>query len=153
MTTIQTTTFIKNYTHSVYVCGNAAARVMCKKHGFFVRQANMLLFGCWDCDLQFIKYTRQYTETSIRTKVNRGDTYDYSVEQRAFYQAKVNIICKTHGMFAKLPPRHLTEGCCVKCDMEKRKKKKHSARTMKLPPMRHMVYAVHNTKWIPPRLG
>lgn len=55
-----------------------------------------------------------------RSKEIHGDKYDYSQVNYIGNHIKVNIICKTHGIFSQIPKSHL-KGCgCPVCALSKK---------------------------------
>lgn len=91
--------------------------VVCKKHGVFERQYNMLLkikMPCYKCANE--KQVQKKREIFLK-KAHRvhGDRYDYTdtVMEKAFIPIEVR--CREHGVFSILRGSHLAGGNCPKC--------------------------------------
>ena len=58
---------------------------------------------------------RKTTEQFIVDAKNvHGDKYDYSLVDYKGKKVKVDIVCKTHGVFQQRPNEHLTGNDCRK---------------------------------------
>ena len=56
--------------------------------------------------------TELFREKSIE---KHGEKYDYSQSNYVKSSVKINIICKTHGLFSQLPLLHINGSGCRKC--------------------------------------
>lgn len=58
--------------------------------------------------------TEQFIE---KAKLIHGKKYDYSLVDYTFWDSKINIICKVHGVFSQLGYNHLKGKGCPKCSV------------------------------------
>ena len=65
--------------------------------------------------------TKMFREKSIE---KHGEKYDYTQSDYIKSSIKINIICKTHGLFSQLPLLHMNGSGCKKCADELNTKKK-----------------------------
>jgi hypothetical protein len=58
----------------------------------------------------------------IKNAINvHGNKYDYSLVKYKNKNTKVDILCKTHGVFKQIPYNHINKQCgCIKCKQEKK---------------------------------
>ena len=93
--------------------------IVCPKHGEFLqRPAEHFSYGCFKCGIESVKEKTTHTKEFILNKFKEihGDRYDYSLVEYTGYNDKVNIICKSHGIFAQAPASHISnESNCPKC--------------------------------------
>ena len=61
-----------------------------------------------------------YQEFEKRATKRHGGKYLYHQDFTVCH-VEIRIICPVHGDFKQLPSRHLKEGVCPKCKIEKRK--------------------------------
>jgi hypothetical protein len=66
--------------------------------------------------------TEEFINKSV---VKHGNKYDYSLVEYINSHAKINIICKEHGIFKQLPYQHLNGHGCQNCAGCKRKTTKN----------------------------
>jgi very-short-patch-repair endonuclease len=94
-------------------------RVICLKHGEFVKEAKSFLKGggCKKCfDEKRGESQRLTTKDFIkRAKGVHGNKYDYSLVEYKNSKTKIKIICKEHGEFIQTPGKHLKGQGCKKC--------------------------------------
>jgi len=111
-----------DYTLVKYKNSKTKIRIICPYHGEFSQESNSHLLGngCPSCGgvkklntLLFIK----------KAKNIHGDKYDYSLVKYKNIRTKVNIICKTHGMFDQIPSGHLDGKGCHICNDSKGERK------------------------------
>ncbi len=94
-------------------------KIICPIHGEFEQtpESHMNGLGCRKCGREVsAEKQRDSTETFIEKAKNvHGDLYDYSKCVYVNQQTKVDIICKTHGVFSQKPSNHITgkNGCPV----------------------------------------
>lgn len=82
--------------------------IICKKHGEFrQKRENHLLYqaGCPECRKDNISMSKE--EFIKRAKKKFGNKYDYSKVNYVNLLTPVEIICKEHGSFMKLPSEHI----------------------------------------------
>lgn len=94
--------------------------IICKIHGQFNQTPNNHLYkknGCPICG-----GTEKLTKENFINKANIKHKYKYDyrlVDYKNFY-TKVNIICKSHGVFKQTPGNHMTgHGCSVCVGLKK----------------------------------
>ena len=83
---------------------------------------------------------RKTTEQFIVDAKNvHGDKYDYSLVDYKGKKVKVDIVCKTHGVFKQRPNEHLTGNDCRKCSYEQ----KHTGKRKNLEDFISEAVSVH----------
>ena len=109
--------FLYNYDNVVYVKNNIKVKIVCKGHGEFMQSPNHHLNikqGCPKC--KFEKSRLDLSEFIEKSKEKHEDIYDYSKIEEFTFNKKVNIVCKTHGIFMQLPNNHCNLGYgCYMC--------------------------------------
>lgn len=117
---------IYDYSKAKYEHGKRYMTIICKVHGEFQQTGggHLLGRGCKKCsDTNNGKERRKTTEQYIaEAKTVWGDLYDYSLVKYITSNDKIQIVCKTHGIFLKIAGEHITarQGC------QQCKPKKHS---------------------------
>jgi hypothetical protein len=107
-----------------YQNGKSVITIGCPTHGEFQQVASKhLMGGCRKCadDLHASKSRKTLEEFVIDAQRIHGDRYEYSLVEYKNSKININIICKIHGVFTKIPSEHLNGQGCQKC-----KPKKHS---------------------------
>lgn len=84
--------------------------------------------------------TELFRKKSIET---HGEKYDYSQSNYVKSSVKINIICKTHGLFSQLPSFHMYGSGCKKCGDELNTKK----RIKTLDEFIYEANKIHNNKY------
>lgn len=88
--------------------------IVCKDHGVFRQspQSHLTGKGCPKCG-----GTQKLTlaETISQFKEVHGDRYDYSLVSYTNVKTKINIICKTHGVFEQEVGSHKVGNGCPIC--------------------------------------
>jgi len=101
-----------NYKHS-----KTKVNIICIKHGLFKQLPNEHLSGkgCPKCS------GRNYSiEEFVRhSNIIHNNKYDYSKSIMLGKTFKIDIICKTHGLFKQLVRKHLNGQGCPKCLVSK----------------------------------
>jgi hypothetical protein len=112
-----------DYKFSIYEKYNVPMQIICKKHGIFTQLPHLHLRGkgCKACgvDSNREKHLITQEEWLSRAIKKHGDTYDYSEVKYINSKIKVNILCKTHGVFLQKPSTHLEGFGCKKCTSER----------------------------------
>ncbi len=112
------------YNYSRTRCTKATEKVeiQCNLHGSFfqVAQTHWSGAGCPKCGklaaIEKIKYTLE--EFIEECKLFHKDRYDYSIVDYQGCDKRINVICRTHGVFSTLAGEHLRiGGNCRKCTM------------------------------------
>jgi hypothetical protein len=76
---------------------------------------------CCRCGIFIMRGERRDTNSFIQDSINKhGDTYDYSLVNYVNANTKVDIICKTHGVFSQAASAHLYGRGCEKCSIVRR---------------------------------
>lgn len=108
-----------DYSNTKYVASNAKVSVLCLVDGhgeFFVTPNNHLKgSGCPKC-----YGTPKLSKDDFVAKATKihGDIYDYSFVEYRGNKAKVDILCKKHGLFSQKPNSHLSGSGCPSCALE-----------------------------------
>lgn len=101
--------------------GNLKVKIICKEHGVFLQntQDHKAGKGCILCGrYRHKKCTPQDKVISKFIEIH-GDKYDYSKVVYTKNKIKVDIICKTHGLFSQAPSDHSSGKGCNKCALER----------------------------------
>lgn len=104
-----------DYSLVEYVNSKTKVKIICKSHGLFEQLPNSHLSGtnCHKCIiLNRTKSVQKFIDDSIMI---HGHRYDYSHVIYINKNAKVDIICKEHGIFEQTPNSHLNGRNCPKC--------------------------------------
>lgn len=111
-----------NYSKFEYRGYNSKSIIICRHHGEFLSTAYAHLHnksGCSKCsDVKSALIRTKTNEQFIKDAVSiHGDRYDYSLVNYINSHKKVEIICKTHGVFKQKPNAHLTnKNGCRECN-------------------------------------
>ena len=122
---------VYDYSKSRYQGGHIKTTVTCPTHGdFSVTPAEHLSGrGCRECGknksieatkARHVKsFTKRRDAWMDKCMEVHGDTYDYSHVDYVTSDTKVNIVCRTHGMFAQTPSLHASGAGCPSCGFER----------------------------------
>lgn len=104
-----------DYSETEYTLSKNKVKIICPEHGGFFQQARLHLNnqGCFKCYIK--KRTKSNNEFILSAKKIHGDKYDYSKVDYVNINRKVQIICKTHGIFEQLAVSHLKGRGCRMC--------------------------------------
>lgn len=100
--------------------GQKHVPIICPEHGIFYQNpirhksgAN----GCNVCSLREVGTKRRKTQEKILSEFAKvhGNNYDYSKVVYTDVKQKVDIICRTHGVFKQTPDNHLQGQGCLLC--------------------------------------
>lgn len=107
-----------DYSQCVYTGTKNKLDIVCKKHGTFSQVAYYHLQGkgCTACGLERMKWS--HDDFITKSLEAHGCRYDYSKTLYKGYNAKVSIVCKTHGVFNQNAGCHLNGQGCAKCAQE-----------------------------------
>lgn len=117
-----------SYSQTYYVNQKTKLKLICNMHGVFETYPSSHLQGmgcCPKCKSIFNGLSHKGDTTHFIKKSIEiyGDRYDYSITEYVHSLKKVNIICKTHGVFEIKPSNHVNnKQGCPKCGLETRKK-------------------------------
>jgi hypothetical protein len=103
-----------DYSETAYVSHNIKVDIVCRRHGLFKQTASDHVSGrgCAACR-GGVKWT---TEAFItRAKEVHGDTYDYSKTVYTSSKAKVDVVCRQHGVFSQYVSNHIGGHGCARC--------------------------------------
>ena len=102
-----------DYSLVEYVNKNTKVKIICKKHGEFLKIPNIHIRNgdCPKC-VRSVPTTDEFIENARKV---HGDRYDYSFVEYTHSKQKVKIICKVHGMFEQIPNNHLGGADCYEC--------------------------------------
>ena len=118
-----------DYSLVEYVNNSTKVKIICPDHGEFLQQPNNHLVGngCCKCGTARTANAKKYdTEEFVRrARLAHGITYDYSEVVYVHNLSRVEIICKTHGVFRQTPDKHIQGNGCQKCGIEKNSGKTH----------------------------
>lgn len=117
------------YNKVVFVKMSDSVTITCPIHGDFTQTPTQHKFGygCPSCGRERTKHGQQQhrIETTLttydfvkRANLIHGNKYDYSAVVYVNWKTKVNIICKTHGVFKQSPGKHIDSTRstgCPKC--------------------------------------
>ena len=115
-----------NFDYSLvdYKDNQTLIKIICPLHGIFEQRPAVHLrgFGCKKCPKP-VKLVNTSKKENFMYKANliHGKKYDYSLVEYNGSQAKINILCRTHGLFKEQTPNsHLKGRGCPQCGKEKR---------------------------------
>lgn len=107
-----------DYSKVSYMGANTKVEITCKTHGSFnQRPADHLRnHGCPECGKEtfILKNTECFEEFVRKARCVHGDKYQY-VEEGYRFNDKIDIICKTHGVFTQRRSGHLSGRGCRHC--------------------------------------
>jgi hypothetical protein len=112
---------IYDYSKVNYNNSNSKVTIICKKHGEFEQiPPNHLKYGCGSCGRELNKRNIELKEKCKREFISKANIiheniYDYSNAEYQDAVTKVNVICKTHGVFSISPNNHLRGKGCPAC--------------------------------------
>ena len=115
-----------DYSKVNYINSQTKIIITCPIHGDFLQLPNNHLHGrsCLKC--KYDKLRLKQEDFIIRANKIHENKYDYSNIIYKNNIIKVNIVCKTHGIFSQIPNSHLHGHGCPKCksdDLIKRQTK------------------------------
>ena len=108
-----------SYEKVIYKSLRERVSIICFIHGIFFQKAGSHLDGegCPMCYAEKQSLSKRLTTEQFITNVKKvhGDRYDYSRVNYVNCYAKVEIICRIHGIFLQTPSNHLAGSGCQKC--------------------------------------
>lgn len=116
-----------DYSKVIYEGVGKKITLICKKHGEFVINAGNIINqnqGCKKCGVESRTSKQRLTKEDFIKRSNQihSNQYDYSkVKLLKNNHAKVEIICKHHGIFLQTPKIHLRGFGCSSCSGNKKK--------------------------------
>lgn len=115
-----------DYSKVEYISSEENVTITCKVHGDFKQNASSHIrgAGCPKCASDYVtSFTRDSTESFVRkAQLRHGYEWDYSTVQYKNNSTKINITCRTHGVFTMTPNHHMNGFGCKKCSKEKRQR-------------------------------
>jgi len=110
---------IYDYSKIEYISSFKKVEIICNKHGSFWQDPSLHLIGrgCKKC---FIEKQTNRKRKGVKRFIKEAkeihqDTYDYSKIKYVNNKIKIEIICKTHGIFWQIPSHHLHGSGCPNC--------------------------------------
>ena len=112
-----------DYSKARYINKRTRLIIICKEHGEFLQFPSNHLkgAGCNKCKGKLISKAKTLNINQFIDKavLKHGYLYDYSKIDYIDYITKIEIFCKTHGVFLQSPYHHL-RGCgCPVCNISK----------------------------------
>ena len=106
-----------DYSDCVYENARTKMPIKCPDHGVFMQNSNAHTrgTGCPGCSGN----KRGVDAFMERVKSTHGDKYDYSKVVYTNSEAKITIICSTHGEFNQQANAHVRGQGCPKCSAER----------------------------------
>lgn len=107
-----------DYSLVKFINTKSKVTIICPDHGpFEITPSSHYRSGCPKC--QFKKQSKRKAKTTkefiAEARSVHGDRYDYSETNYINKRTKVDIICKTHGLFSQVPGNHLESSGCYRC--------------------------------------
>jgi hypothetical protein len=107
------------YIKDEYKGSNNKTSIICPKHGVFTQSVHNHLLG-QGCPLCGVEKRTKSCSCSLEDFIEKailvhGETYDYSCVNYINNHSKINIGCKTHGLFKQTPASHLIGQGCPRC--------------------------------------
>lgn len=137
-----------DYSETKYIGCRTPVKILCHKHGLFTQLPYQHLQGkgCKKCGFDKIANDRVLSLVDFIEKANKIhlNKYDYSnVKQFKNEHAKINILCRKHGIFRQSVNAHLCGKGCKKCVNEKMSKE----RMMSVEQFKLRSSKIHNSKY------
>lgn len=109
-----------DYSESVYENARSKIKIICPDHGPFQKVAKVHMDGKGKCDKCSINKQSSKSETQKNTYIEKcnkihNNKYDYSKVIYTNCDAKVEIICPSHGSFFQSMAHHVKGNRCPKC--------------------------------------
>ena len=106
-----------DYSKTIYCGIYEPIIIICKKHGEFLQKPNNHInagAGCHKC-MKVYNYTRQDFINRCFEIYGNKNNYDNII----YYNLRtpIDILCKEHGEFTKIPSKHLLGRGCPKCKL------------------------------------
>lgn len=97
--------------------------IICRAHGPFVQRKDVHSRGggCKKCLFEAMPLKRTIEDfVNEASKIHNGK-YDYSLVTTTKTTEKINIICKTHGVFSQTVSHHLVSRGCPECSFDEQR--------------------------------
>lgn len=113
-----------DYSNVIYQGAHSKIKLVCQEHGEFSTSFTNLISkksgkypGCPVCSLIQRGLNRRLPKQDFIEKAItvHGDRYDYNLDSYSTKDKKMEIICKSHGVFLQSPEKHLAGRNCPKC--------------------------------------
>ena len=104
-----------DYTKVNYISSKTKVDIICPIHNIFQQRPSNHIYnsdGCPKCSNNNKKTTNDFINES---NLKHNFKYDYSKVEYKNDSTKINIICKTHGIFTQTPNAHLRGQWCPIC--------------------------------------
>jgi Zn ribbon nucleic-acid-binding protein len=113
-----------DYTYTDITSCKEKIEVMCTKHNhIFKKSIQNYLAGCGCPKCSAESYSKKRAKTTLdfiekAYKTHGKLLYDYSDTVYVNSRLKLDILCKTHGVFNQYPQNHIAGNGCPKCALE-----------------------------------
>jgi len=120
-----------NYSNVNYVDCKTKVEIICKQHGSFIQLPNAHNnsgAGCPKCgnDVKRIKSRKSPKQFILDATRVHGNLYDYTPTKYTTAHNKVDIRCKTHGIFSIVASQHINGGSgCPTCGFTESKAERY----------------------------
>lgn len=108
-----------DYTDTAYVSYHAKVEILCKTHGMFSQKPahHCAGIGCPRCGraLATSKVSHSKEDFIAKARETHGDLYTYEAGVYKNRHTKIDITCKTHGVWSVSPNSHITGSGCPAC--------------------------------------
>ncbi len=115
-----------NYDKSMYVSSRSLITITCQHHGDFdqIAGTHSKGHGYMQCGIITSAEKTSSNNKDFAEKSNKlhGNSYGYELVEYTKADAKVKIVCKSHGLFMQTPHIHLSGHGCPKCNTSKGEK-------------------------------
>lgn len=112
-----------DYSKVLYLDIKTPVIIICPIHGEHLQTPfdHLRTFGCIKCGHESaVKLTRHSQEIFIENAIKiHGNIYDYSLTNYSGSGIKIDILCKSHGIFKQVPYSHLMGRGCPICSTSK----------------------------------
>lgn len=108
-----------DYSKVKYKNAKDEVEIICKEHGSFYQKPTYHKIGCGCPVCGLLKNRRNNIDFIDDFKKKHGDKYDYSKVDYKHCNAKIDIVCKKHGIFKQTPSSHISGSGCPICKISK----------------------------------
>lgn len=111
-----------DYSMVKYINSKTKVEIICKEHGVFLQlptdHCGKLKCGCPNCGHYLNNRNIGLDGFIKKATAIHGNKYNYSNSIYVNYDAKIDIGCSKHGVFAQFVSNHLAGNGCPKCSYE-----------------------------------
>lgn len=110
-----------DYSKTVYTKGDLKISIICPSHGLFTTRAKKHKndgSGCPGCAKEAVGLRFKLSQKEFLEKCHEehGKRYDYSKVKYTHSHDRIEIVCKTHGIFRQIASDHSRGQGCPKCN-------------------------------------